>query len=282
MPMTDAQLRFFNTFGYIKFPGLFKDEFSTIEKSFHEVWDMQGGGHAGESHDGEKRSALVPFVDQHEYLSGLIDDPRIDGVASAILGDDYNYMFSDGKFFVGPTYWHSDRYYNKPYNSVKIAFYLDSVTKDSGCLRVLPGTHNVGDKFGDAVQEAMPHSDHQNYEETWGMEGSNVPAIPLESEPGDMLAFNHKIKHCAYGGNNERRMFTVSFQNRHPENDLERLRDELTDLIRFWHPSAYGDVMIDTASPARMRHLEQRLALDGHMAELVAKAKAEMVEPSRG
>ena len=123
---------------------------------------------------------------------------------------------------MGPTYWHSDRYYNKPYNSVKIVFYLDQVTKDSGCLRVLPGTHNVGDKFGDSVQEAMPDSDHENYEHMWGMEGSDALAIPLESEPGDMPAFNHKIKHCTYGGNHERRMFTVSFQERHPESDLQR------------------------------------------------------------
>ena len=59
-------------------------------------------------------------------------------------------------------------------------------------------------------------------------------------------------------------------------------RSELTDLVRFWHPRAYGVVIIDTAGPARMRHLEQRLALDGHMAGLVEKAEAEMVEPSRG
>ena len=81
-----------------------------------------------------------------------------------------------------------------------------------------------------------------------------------------MLVFNHKIKHCAYGGSSERRMFTIGFQQRHRDEDEQVLRDELADLVRFWHPRAYGDVMIETAGPARMRHLEQRLALDGHMA----------------
>ena len=47
-------------------------------------------------------------------------------------------------------------------------------------------------------------------------------------------------------------------------------------------PRAYGDVMIETAGPARMRHLEQRLALDDHMAALVQKAREKMAEPSRG
>lgn len=280
--LSPQQANHFHTFGYLKMPGLFREEFPRIEASFHEVWDMQGGGHAGSAHDGMRRSALVPFIDQHEYLSALIDDPRIDGIASAILGDDYNYMFSDGNFFVGPTKWHSDRYYNKPYNSLKVAFYLDRVTKDTGCLRVLPGTHNVGDRFGDSVQEVMPHSECQYYEKTWAMEGPDVPAVPLESEPGDVLVFNHKIKHCAYGGSSERRMFTIGFQERHRDEDEQVLRDELADLVRFWHPRAYGDVMIETADPARMRHLEQRLALDDHMAALVEQAKAEMAEPSRG
>ena len=180
--LTTQQVNYFHTFGFLKMPGLFRDEFPRIEASFHEVWDMQGGGHAGEAHDGMRRSALVPFIDKHEYLSALIDDPRIDGIASAILGDDYNYMFSDGNFFVGPTLWHSDRYYNKPYNSLKVAFYLDRVTRDTGCLRVLPGTHNVGDRFGDSVQEAMPHSSRQNYEGMWAIEGPDIPAVPLESE----------------------------------------------------------------------------------------------------
>ena len=159
--LTPQQTNFFHTFGFLKLPGLFREEFPRIEASFHEVWGTQGGGHDGSAHDGMQRSALVPFIDKHEYLSGLIDDPRIDGIASATLGDDYNYMFSDGNFFVGPTFWHSDRYYNKPYLSLKVAFYLDRVTRDTGCLRVLPGTHHVGDRFGNSVQEAMPHSERQ-------------------------------------------------------------------------------------------------------------------------
>ena len=243
--LTPQQTNFFHTFGFLKLPGLFREEFPRIEASFHEVWGTQGGGHDGSAHDGMQRSALVPFIDKHEYLSALIDDPRIDGIASAILGDDYNYMFSDGNFFVGPTFWHSDRYYNKPYLSLKVAFYLDRVTKDTGCLRVLPGTHHVGDRFGNSVQEAMPHSERQYYEQMWAMEGPDVPAVPLESEPGDVLVFNHKIKHCAYGGSVERRMFTIGFQQRHRAEDEHILRDELADLVRFWHPRAYGDVMID-------------------------------------
>ncbi|MCX8214072.1 MAG: hypothetical protein OTJ97_06140 [SAR202 cluster bacterium] len=40
--------------------------------------------------------------------------------------------------------------------------------------------------------------------------------------------------------------------------------------------------MVETANPARMVHLEQRLANDDHLPELVRKAREEMDEPSRG
>ena len=40
--LTPQQVNHFHTFGYLKMPGLFHDEFPRIETSFHEVWGMQG------------------------------------------------------------------------------------------------------------------------------------------------------------------------------------------------------------------------------------------------
>ena len=51
---------------------------------------------------------------------------------------------------------------------------------------------------------------------------------------------------------------------------------------RFWVDRAYGEAMINTASPQRMVHLEQNLANDSHLKALADKARAEMLEPSRG
>ena len=72
--LTPQQVNHFHTFGFLKMPGLFRDEFHLIEASFHEVWNALGGGHAGDAHDGMRRSALVPFIDRHEYLSALIEE----------------------------------------------------------------------------------------------------------------------------------------------------------------------------------------------------------------
>ena len=240
-----------------------------------------GGGHNRQAHDHERRSALVPFIDQSEYLSALLDDPRVDGVVSALLGDDYNYNGSDGNFYVGDTRWHSDGFARSKYRSIKIAFYLDPVTRDSGCLRVIPGSHHRGDDYAESLQRMMPSSRSASIEDHLGISGRDVPDLALESQPGDMVLFNHDLKHASFGGGTRRRMFTINMSQRFRDDDVDELREDIATLVRFWAERAYGDVMIRTAGPRRMRHLEQRLANDGHLPELVRQAREEMSEPSR-
>ena len=282
MRLTPQELRCFDTFGFLMFPGAFSADIQRITDAFERIWAHHGGGHHGKPHDSEQRSALVPFIDQDEDLSGLIDDPRIDDVIGSVLGDDYNYTSSDGNFYVGDTRWHSDGYLRNPkYTSVKMAFYLDPVGRDSGCLRVIPGSHKLGDKFSEALQDATPTSKEDRVEELWGIHGSGVPAVALECEPGDLLMFNHRIKHGSWGGGDRRRMFTLNFQQRFAEEDLEELREDIATRARFWVDVCYGEAMLQTASPKRMVHLEQRLANSDHLPALAAKARQEMSEPAR-
>lgn len=275
-------MAYFDTFGFLKFAGLFTDDIETITAGFERIWASHGGGHDRKAHDNKQRSALLPFIDQDEYMSGLLDDPRTAGIAGSLLGDDFNYTASDGNYYVGDTGWHSDGYVDRKYMSIKMAFYLDSVTKDTGCLRVIPGSHKVGDRFAEMIHEAAPSSKFNQTEDLWGTSGSEVPALALETQPGDLLVFNHSTKHASFGGGVRRRMFTVNLQKRHAEGDLDDLRNDISTIARFWHERAYGDTMLRTATPERMVHLEQRLANDGHLPELVRKAKEEMSEPARG
>ncbi len=77
-------------------------------------------------------------------------------------------------------------------------------------------------------------------------------------------------------------MITMNLCQRYPEEKLEDLRKYIAGGARFWVERGYGEKMINTASPARMQHLEQVLANDGHLAELSRKARETMTEPSRG
>jgi hypothetical protein len=276
IPLSDEQIAFFDTFGYLGFPGLLSDRIDEITEEFEGLWADHGGGHNGKAHDGTARSCIVPFIDQSEKLSTLLDDPRIMGIASSLLGNDFNYMGSDGNYYVGDTPWHSDGWHEKG-RHIKIAFYLDPVTRDTGALRVIPGSHKPDDEFAKKLKEGI-----QSCDKEWGVSGCDLPSIALETQPGDIVCFNHNTKHAAFGGSSRRRMFTINLCEAYPEERLGDLRKYLEGIARFWVDRAYGKTMVETAGPERMRHLKQVMANDGHLAELSRQAREANTEPSRG
>ena len=83
--LTEQQVHFFKTFGFLHFPGLLSDCIDRIIEEFEAVWTRHGSGHHGKPHEGKERSCIVPFADQSEFLSSLLDDPRIHDIA----GDEY-------------------------------------------------------------------------------------------------------------------------------------------------------------------------------------------------
>ena len=271
------QLQFFDTFGFLRLPGMFADDVGSIINHFEQVWADHGGGHDGRPHELDKRSCIVRFIDQNEDLCKLLDDPRIVGIATSLMGDDFNYVASDGNYYAGDTQWHSDGWRGQGYLSVKMAFYLDALTRDTGALRVIPGSHRHGDGYAEALQAQIRQS-----KELWGVPGSEVPDLAAESEPGDLLVFNHNTKHASFGGGGRRRMFTLNFTQRYRDEDMNELRDLIGSQSRFWIDRIFDEKMLRTAGPDRMRHLEQAWANDGHLAELSRKHRAEMAEPSRG
>ena len=274
--LTDQQRAFFRAFGFLAFPGLLARQIEEITEEFESVWSGLGGGHASQPHDGKARSCIVPFIDQRERLSALLDDPRILAIGRDLLGDDFNYMGSDGNYYVGDTGWHSDGWHTTV-THLKIAFYLDPLTRDTGALRVIPGSHRIGDQFAQQLQDHIARSDAG-----WGIAGRDVPAIALHTTPGDVLVFNHNTKHAAFGGGAWRRMFTINLCQHYPDQALDELRNYIRGYARFWIDHVYSETMVRTAGPERWRHLEQVMANDGHLAELARQAREAMAEPSRG
>ena len=275
--LTVEQMRAFESFGFLQFPGLLADCIDEIIEEFEAVWRRHGGGHDGRPHDGERRSCLVPFIDQSERLSALIDDPRSHDIIASLLGDDFNYAGSDGNYYAGDTRWHSDGWNLHGPLSIKLALYLDPLTRDTGALRVIPGSHRAGEPYAELLQERVGDS-----AAAWGMAGRDLPACALETRPGDVVCFNHNTKHAAFGGGGRRRMFTINCHRRYPQERLAELREHISHSARFWIDRIYGPAMLRSAGPERMVHLEQMLANDGHLAELSRQRRAEMNEPSRG
>ena len=267
--LTTQQKQFFETFGYLVLPGLVADDIGWITSEFEAVFQDRNI-----EHDPSKRTCIVPFIDQRERLCTLLDHPGINGVASGLLGDDFNYMGGDGNFYTGDTPWHSDGFHTVG-KFLKIALYLDPVKRDTGCLRVIPGTHRTEDNW--AAKQAIKS------QELWGIEQRDVPAQALESQPGDVVAFNHNLMHCAFGGNSRRRMFTLNCC-RHMETpeEITNLENYIGGAARFWVDHLYTDAMRNTGPAERMRHLSQVIEHEHVLPPLAAKARLEMSEPARG
>ena len=274
LQLSNQQKSFFECFGYIVMPGLLKDSIGEIQDAFEEVW-LRHDANDGHKHDGMRRSMIVPFIDQHERLCALLDDPKIEKLVEGLLGEGFNYVGSDGNFYVGDSQWHSDRWISEV-RFVKVAFYLDSLKSGSGCLRVLPGSHRLGDRYSQQLQANVKDSMLIPASERWGISGSDVPAAALETEPGDVVVFAHNLKHAAFGGGSRRRMFTINCCERVPDRHLNILHDCISDHARgYGIDSMYDEKMLATAGPQRHKHLAQVLANQGHMAAEVEKWQAQ-------
>lgn len=263
LQLSTAQQQFFATFGYLALPGLVKDVIDEITAAFEQVW--RDRDHV---HEGTARSMIVPFIDQHERLCKLLDDPRIEGLVGGLLGDDFNYLGSDGNYYVRDTAWHSDRW-TRELRWVKVAFYLDPVGRDTGCLRVIPGSHRLDEPYAQKLQEDIGKST-----EAWGVDGAQVPALALESAPGDVAVFNHNLKHASFGGGTRRRMFTINCCERGVGAKLSAMKQGISDHAKYGMEQMYSETMVATAGPGRMVHLEQVLANQGHMPEVAAEWRA--------
>lgn len=268
--MRPELLSSFNQFGFLHLRGVLADRIDVISEAFAGVWRDRGDGHHGKAHDGSARSCVVPFIDQSDVLSALLDHPVIHDAASAILGDDFAYLGSDGNYYVGDTGWHRDGNH-RGMRFIKMAIYLDQLDASNGALRVIPGSHRLDDAYAQGLSEILPT-----------MPGAEVPAVALATTPGDIAIFDHNLYHAAFNGGTRRRMFTLNLSQRWPDEKLPDLQEYLATHARFWIERNVGPRMLATANPQRMRHLRQALENDGLLTERTRKLRQEMAEPSRG
>jgi len=158
-----------------------------------------------------------------------------------------------------------------------ILLYLDVLAQDIGAIQIIPHSHKCGNQYAESLQEHIRNSD-----QNWGVSGSQIPAMAVETKPSDVIVFHQGTKHSSWGGGNCRRMFTINCSPRHTDDQLPILRDEISAFARFWVDSVYGEAMLRNASPQRMLHLEQALANQDHLADISRQSRQEMTEPSRG
>lgn len=208
----------FDAFGYVVLRQLLTpEEVEVMKRESLEIFEETRGGAA---FDGVKRQPVQPFFERRPFLSSLVDDDRIYNIGEVLLGPDFFLIGTEGNLHVGDTEWHGNDLSDPTTEAVihaKIAFYLDSVTKDTGCLRIIPGSHRR--PFADRLQ-AMKEQNADPSAMPYGVTGADTPAAALESQPGDVVVFTENAFHAAFGGASGRHQHAINYGSR-PKTDEE-------------------------------------------------------------
>lgn len=226
MELTDAQVDHFETFGFVFLPGwLQPDEVDGIwaetQAGFDEVYPP---------FDGKTRQWLPLLSPKAPTLCRLAEDERYQGAADRLMGEGSVLLGADANRMVGAeTPWHPDCVYQ----GIKFIAYLDPVDASTGALRVIPGSHR-----GPYAAQVAHHLT------AFSPPGDEVPFTSFSSRPGDVLAFDLRLWHAAFGSATDRRMSTITFY-RAPssEEDIQTIGEHLSTVVAStettWPRTAY-------------------------------------------
>jgi hypothetical protein len=228
----EQQAAFFRTFGALRVPGLFAAEIDTISHAFDEVFarheaeepDPRFSLHRVKDPDQGAPRRQIPgnaaiqardpygFVERHDQLAWIKDDPRVTGLAAALLGDGCRYDGSVGNIFNSYIFWHSDYFRSdvSPTMQLKLCFYLDDLDADRGALRVMPGTNHLG-SYRESLYDEARDVERGELERRFGVAEDELPCWTIASKPGDVVVFDNTTLHANFNGGSHRRMFSLQF-----------------------------------------------------------------------
>ena len=226
--ISPEQIAFYETFGFLMFRQLFSAEgMVVIDAEFEAVMTEDL---AGQPFCGDKRYAVGGCVERRPALRRLIDDDRIYEPVEQLIGSEVMWWASDGNYYVGDTQWHPDATEFVTGGRIKVALYLDPVTRETGCLRFIPGSHRqplhgelgilrIGRIKQNIAEGVLDPEILDPYREqgidvdqpAFGVQPEDLPAYAVESRPGDVVLFDQHLYHGSFGGHVGRRMFTLNY-----------------------------------------------------------------------
>ena len=254
--ITTEQKAHWDTFGFLMLRQLFApDEVKVLREAAIEVVNQEGGSHAFTSDPG---FGMGTFHERHAALANWVDDDRIYEIMDTMIGPDFFLMHTAGAVYRGDTPWHGGwspetPQSHNPITHGKIAMYFDSLRKEDGCLRVIPGTHRR--PFGDRVHP-LQHEADESQTMVFGIPDEDVPCVALETDPGDVIVFTESVMHSAYGSKIGRLQITAEYgSNPTTDEQLADLRKYHDKFTWSYHPS---ESYINSDRP-RIRRMVSRL-----------------------
>jgi hypothetical protein len=268
--LTPAQVQHFESFGFVILRGCF-DARETGEIRRH-LDELLAEEREGKPYDTRGRQLMLGFMESRPELIDLLEDDRLYRPLEQLLGGGFLFSGSDGNWYSGDTPWHPDSgddLLEIGYRRVKVAIYLDPLTAATGALRIIPGSHRAPlfTELWKARQGGSANPSNVGWcEEHYGLPPSQMPAVALESNPGDVVMFDTHCWHASFGGRPGRRMIAISYaqQPTRPEHDayLKTVYDFNMGCIkaspyrqRDW---MYGEPFLRSERP-RIRGMTRRL-----------------------
>ena len=205
--LTKEQIAHYDTFGFLMLRGVFSESEIAIIRSasLRTMRDLQGK----DSYITARSQSVQPWLERHEAMAGLVDDDRIYEIGESICGPGFWLDVTEGHLRVGDTSWHGGSLeMPESLRWVKIAIYLDKLTEDDGCLRVVPGSHKRIDPDPYSI---LRENNNDPEFKPFGVSSDNIPSVALDTEPGDVIVFTEAVIHGAFGGGVGRHQVCLSF-----------------------------------------------------------------------
>ena len=249
--LSTEQIAHFETFGFLVLRQLFTaNEMSVLAQEGREIFANERGDTPA---DEAETQDIVQFFERKPYLSGLVDDDRVYEIGVDLLGPDFILHATSGARRIGDTSWHADSPVDSARRTANISFYTDELTRNNGCLRVVPGSHVAGEPD---LLAPLRNTNKDPEFRPFGVRPSAVPCYYYESVPGDVIVFSAKLLHASFDSKAARHMHLISFMG-NPTTDAEiaAIR-ELYDVSRWGlHPA---ESYVNSESP-RVRRMVSRL-----------------------
>ena len=235
--LTPQQVAFFKDYGFLVFRGLLSnDEISNVGHEAAAAADEIYGNHPG-----GPQGRWIPLLgDGTPLCASLLEDSRFYGIAIETFDESVIGVNTDLLFWKGDTGWHRDL--DVPGNTgLKIIYYLDPLEAANGALRVVPGTHiEPHETEVPEVEPLVIETDCNDYmdqvrELTVGPGDKMLSSVVVESNPGDVIAFEMPLLHASFGGAPYRRLGACVYWYPSPTSEQAEARRQEVRAIHSNH-----------------------------------------------
>ena len=218
------QRAYFDAFGFIVLRNLLsRAEMDRTIAASESLW----AGELDAGTDSTRYQTFPNFVERSPDLLSLIDDDRTYGVATDLLGERVVWANSEGNRGFADLHdglpWHADRPGRDEltYQRVKMMLYLDAMSGANGALRVIPGSHRS--PLHDSL---LPFYGSRKMEEPryFGERGADIPCHVVDTEPGDLVVFDHSLFHGVFAEGRPARRYLALKYAAEPRDYLQAAR----------------------------------------------------------